>query len=501
MANLRDYFVQMQGRSLSQEEKMRIYQRFLDKSHRVLMRSKVAYYSRVTAFSFTALIAVGWALYLFTPISNPYEVKELDNGLMAIQQKNGAFVHAEPIGRIITARGEMVITTADGKVIDGSDLYSNYQILLQAWAEILITVSNGFQAKIIGPARFMIEDGGMHGDVHFYTINLLEWDYLQLAKIENTVQKRTTELESIIVKTDDFHLESLHVNTDLDIVISTTVEGKKTITNHGDDILVKKIVRDSEKKIYAAVGEDQTVMINWDIELIEGDIEKFVKEIEDNQLTIRYELDEVAMSMLALEDAQDQSQEDSKSVDLLSSVIDSSSREASELAQPTDLPNPPTSKKVISQEALNSLTIALSASFVSQDLEEIKKYYEAGDEATFAVSYSNLTRRLQRVAQILDIQIAPMSIKHDHLAQSRGVANQILLHLEQNYYITPGSLSALRSIVGTLWSLQEKPFGTPKGEQPTSEGNAIDTQHQAPSTTTEPKEDSNNLTSPLLDTK
>ena len=149
MPVLHEYLTKLHDTSLSTEEKMRIYQRYLDKSHRVLLRRKVAYYSRVTVFSLATLVLFAGGFYLFMPGNSPYVMNELDSGLVALQQKNGAYVHAEPVGRIITARGDIVITNAEGEQIDGSDIHSNDTILLQAGGEILLTVSNGFQAKII----------------------------------------------------------------------------------------------------------------------------------------------------------------------------------------------------------------------------------------------------------------------------------------------------------------------------------------------------------------
>ncbi len=322
-------------------------------------------------------------------------------------------------------------------------------MLLQAGAEILLTVSNGFQAKIIGPAVFMLEDAGMQGDVHIYTINLLEGDYMELAKIEEpkTATAKTT-LESVIVKTDDFHLEQLHADRDasLDIIINTTTEGKKTITNHGDDILVKKIVRDSEQKIYAAVGEDQTVLVNGDIELIAEDVEKLVKDIADNQLTIRYDLDED--TSITDNDSDAEIMADAK-------VVDADAVSALTVLLDTDA----STKQVIDEDVMASINTSLASSFIGQDLAQIQMHYYEGDETSFAIAYTNLTRRLQRVAQILGIEIVAMTVSYDSIAQGSVAAAQILTHLEKNYYIAPGATSSLRSIIGTLNALQAQQFG------------------------------------------
>lgn len=58
----------------------------------------------------------GGAFYLFSPTSTLYQTQDLENGLVALKSQNGV-VHAEPVGRIITANGEMVITTPDGEKI------------------------------------------------------------------------------------------------------------------------------------------------------------------------------------------------------------------------------------------------------------------------------------------------------------------------------------------------------------------------------------------------
>ncbi len=372
MPTLHDYFVQQHDKSLSAEDKLKIYQRFLDKSHRVLMRHRVAYYSRVTAFCVLTLVMAGGAFYLFSPNGNPYEMSEQNEGLVAFRSKDGQFAYADPVGRIITARGEMVITTPDGETVDGSDLHDNDKVILKAWAEILLTVSDGFQAKIIGPAIFMIEDGGMQGDVHVFTINLLEGDFLQLAKIEEPV-KRNAPVQSVVVKTDEFHLEELHASSesDVNLVISTTTEGKKAITNHGDDLLVKKIVEDDEKNIYAAVGEDQTVLVNGDIELAEEDVEELVKDIEDKQLTIRYDID--GDSALDAAIAKHEQDEDNKDETPTKEALDKSQdSEEATAALTTLMWDDEGTKQMIDEKIMSQLTAALSYSSVSQYLDQIE---------------------------------------------------------------------------------------------------------------------------------
>jgi len=305
----------------------------------------------------------------------------------------------------------------------------------------------------------MIEDGGIQGGVHIYTINLLEGDYMELAKIEEpkNANTNTVELKSVIVKTDDFHLEELHASSDsnLDIIISKTTEGKRTITNHGDDILVKKIVRDSEQKIYAAVGEDQTVMVNGDIELIAEDVEKLVKDIADNQLTIRYDLGEEGAGLLMSDKANDEDDDNDALAD--AQVVDADSLSAITTLIDADA----STKQVIDEDTMASITTSLAISFVSQDLTQIQKYYYEGDDTSFAISYTNLTRRLQRVAHILGIEVSNMTISYDNLEQGSLAATQISTHLETNYYIAPGVTNSLRNIISTLNSLQGQQFGQP----------------------------------------
>ncbi|MBP7848482.1 hypothetical protein KA013_04730, partial [Patescibacteria group bacterium] len=252
----------------------------------------------------------------------------------------------------------------------------------------------------------------------------------------------------IIVKTEDFYLEQLHADTDasLDIIINTTTEGKKTITNHGDDILVKKIVRDSEQKIYAAVGEDQTVLVNGDIELIAEDVEKLVKDITDNHLTIRYDLDEDAS--IADDDSDTEIMADAK-------VVDADAVSALTVLLDADA----STKQVIDEDIMASINTSLASSFIAQDLAQIQMHYYEGDDTSFAIAYTNLTRRLQRVAQILGIEIPAMSISHDSLGQGSAAATQILIDLETNYYISPGATSSLRTIISALNTLQAQQFG------------------------------------------
>ena len=226
---------------------------------------------------------------------------------------------------------------------------------------------------------------------------------MQLAKIQDPIptdtsrsgsDQSTTPKESVIVKTDDFHLEQLHASSDLDIIISTTQEGKKTITNHGDDILVKKIVRDDEKKIYAAVGEDETVLVNGDIELVEEDVVELVQDITDQQLAIRYDLEQDKPAD-EIEDAPS----DATSASSLNTLLGSSS----------------TSKQVLDEEKMAGLTATLSLGNVKSDLDDITTAYVAGDTTAFALAYTSLTRKIQRAGEILEISLPAMPVMYDRL--------------------------------------------------------------------------------------
>ncbi len=123
-------------------------------------------------------------------------------------------------------------------------------------------------------------------------------------------------------------------------------------------------------------------------------------------------------------------------------------------------------KQVIDEDVMASINTSLATSFVAQDLAQIQMYYYDGDDSSFAISYTNLTRRLQRVAQILGIEIPAMSISPDSLGQGSAAAAQILTHLEANYYIAPGATSSLRTIISTLSALQGQQFGQPQSVLP-----------------------------------
>lgn len=184
--NLREWFHQQQRLEPSSLQKMKIYQTFLDKSHRSLRVSKINYYLKVGVFSFVLLV-VGSISYLSLQDDGAYQIVQQD-GSYTILKPQAGIVQAAPLGQIITAKGDITMVNAqDDTAIETTDLHDGERIVLAKGAEIEVLIGQGVRARIIGEAEFELQDlGKQDGINNYYAINLISGDYFEVHSIDKS---------------------------------------------------------------------------------------------------------------------------------------------------------------------------------------------------------------------------------------------------------------------------------------------------------------------------
>lgn len=398
-------------------QKMKIYQQFLDKSHRSISYHKVSYYAKVAVFSL-GLFLLGWTVYYSaTPTNSPYQIVQTNESFISLEARPGQYVQADTIGQIISTAWAIQITH-DNAEIETQTLHANNKVLLADGAEMHFRLDEYIHAKITGPAEFILEDAGRQDGIKKYVINLISWDYLEILTVKNKVdllEEVTTEpTAQISVKAADFTIEQVDTRGNVDLVISTNADGKKQVANKGTEVVIKKIV--AQKQTYIAIQQDETVSVNEYVEFIRDDVspEEVLAKIEDAKFAVRYELDEV----------------EGKSTSLSASEV---------LKTSTTL-----TKKVATDELMSFVTNSLSVSSLQRYVSQMEEHYIAWEIDAFGIAYTNLIHKVTRWYALAWFSYTGPATTIDMLPSTATALTSLASKLDTTRYIHPSDLQWLR---------------------------------------------------------
>jgi len=402
-------------------QKMRIYQQFLDKSHRSISFHKISYYTKVAVFSI-GLFLLGWTIYYSgQPLwTTPYELTQKD-WYATLQELPWQFVQADTIWQIISAEWSIEINHNNTQ-IETEMLSSNDRVLLAEGAEMHFRIDDHIHAKISGPAEFVLEDTGSQEGIKTYAINLISWDYLEIVTIPQEKTKEKSEIKpvaQVTVKAADFTIEQVDTLGSMDLVISTAVDGTKQVKNNGTEIVMKKIV--AQKQTYVAIQQDETVSVNGRVEFVVDDQtpQEVLAQLEDTKFTVRYEVKDI---------------EDATVSDVL--------RTSETLA-----------KKVASEALITYLNVSLSSSALQRYVDEMNMHATQWDIEWFRIAYNNYLQKIARGFELWGITYVLPSAEPETLPIAIALTQNLATELAAVWYIDPSLFQGLRSTAVSLSSI------------------------------------------------
>ena len=414
--NLHDYFESVRNDTPSDLQKMKIYHSFLDKKQKSLPMVRVRYYLRVATYCL-ALVAVGaFTYYTFepSPTGDVYKVAQVEDAYITLQRSSNQIVMADTVGSIKHGEGEIIITK-DGQEtpLDSDALHDNDKILLKDDAVLEFSVQEGINARIVGPAEFSIQHLGTQKGIDTYAIDLVYGKYVEIASVEELPQEAAPV--HVVVNTPNFNLEPLKSDDDLHVIISSQDDGKQTVTNNGDTLVLQKVI-DGEQ-VYTSVRGSQTVEVNGDIQLMD----------EQDALALAKRLDEQAVE--AVYEVREEPTAEQPSTD---------EPAATDVAATDTLLTD--TKKVIAPDAASQLNSALALNRVKDDVHEMVEHYFNGDINAFGVALSNIDGRVGRVYDALDLtvesEIASFYAKQGQAIQGVIIrTDQLIAKIDSTYYM------------------------------------------------------------------
>ena len=436
--NLHERFVQQQDIKPTDLQKMRIYQRFLDKSHRSLWLSKISHYMKIGVFSFIVFVVAG-ASYFALQGDGWYHIVR-DNTWYQIVTPRAWEAQAQVLGKIIKSKWDIsIINTKNNTTITTDTLHEDEHIMLATGAEIEFTVRDDVLAKISWPAEVGLQYLGTQKWVNNYAINLISGDYFEVISIDKdlvgkqlgrwqSVEKNHKEsVDHIIVKSPEFSIETKKVQGRINVVIERWKNGKREVENKGSEIVMKTIVENEQK--FIAIAPHQKVSVNGEVNFVDVDVEQIKKQIKDKKLTVRYEIKQ------------------DKKTSIWTAMV-----EASTIADVLEeIPVP--QKKNMDPTMLQQLDKTLRTKNLEYHLSQIQTYYQNKNHDAFVIAYNNLVQKLREAYDIIWIPAPTFTVDEKHLLDGSQMANTLAEHIRRNYDIDTSHIVGLYMIANTLTNL------------------------------------------------
>jgi hypothetical protein len=207
--NLYTYFQHQKTSHLSDQKKAELFQRICQKRlQQSVRRQHLFSYKRITY----ACIAVVFAFFVFGGVMIQKYVN-VDNLFFSSTPGNLSSVYAGYIAEIIEFNGEYTIKNND-KILSSQYIHNGDIICLKTGSEMLLTLNDNSQAKIVGPAEFSISQA----QKNTYKILLIQGNFF---KIFNETADNDIEIIA-----DDISIQT-NKNQTLDLQIAK--EGKEVI--------------------------------------------------------------------------------------------------------------------------------------------------------------------------------------------------------------------------------------------------------------------------------
>ncbi len=287
--NIKSWFEQVRGQSLSEKEKTLLFSTIQDKIHAqsVSIMGRFAYYRNVFALSIL-IVAVG-AYYQWHALSN--NTVQQQEPIQVTTVSPFWWVQADTVWKVIFVEWEMWVFV-DNQLIETLDIVSWWVVHLQENARLELLVRHGTKAIITWPAQFSIERLIDTEWKSTLLINLIRWSYFELLPVLAQEQAMYDfdewvwyHDEVILVKTQEFEITKNTLNDDFHLTITQDDWWAATLINQGADLLVKHINSENEITLH------HNNQLSFDNLTAQEAVELF-DDIAHNQLTISYTIDD-----------------------------------------------------------------------------------------------------------------------------------------------------------------------------------------------------------------
>lgn len=368
--NIEQFFQSQSPQHLSQIAKSKIYKEFLVKRERKssvfrwsLVSKKLTLYSTIGIFIIASVF-----VYPFQDSS----IRNLNN------VNNQAM--AQTIGSIIESTGTFSIFN-NGRDIQSKIIQLKDIINIDKWSKLKILISDSFQTEIIWPARFEIVPV-WQGDRATYNLKFMNGG--DFVSINNENQTNNNEINIETVQGVIIKNQTKAQNQKVSFTVIWSSSTKSTTILNKSDVSIEASTThtgdSSEKSSIVTISPTQIT------ELTKGDT-------EDLHIVESKELEAV-----------DEKEIIAQASSLLNEETPKTTTKATPESKELEIPTEPEANK-LNWKQTYLVEQNLYKSFVENDIENILMYHFIGNKQALDISRNNLSNRIERVADIMEIEI------------------------------------------------------------------------------------------------
>lgn len=406
---LNDYFKAQKNTHLNQNEKFLLYEKIISqKDQKTFARTRYFINIKSFAYSFAIIVLFIWlyGVYFFN-WDLSYEwfmVKHTINQ-----------VNADYIAKVVDFNWNFYIKH-NWKYYKTSNISNWDQIILKKWSEIVFNIDSSTKAKIIGPAKLILDKINNN-----YKLLLSQWDFIQIESLDKKQNSMEIIMENLTISSDK-NMNFQITKKDNQYKINNQWE-KLTVTQSNDtrELQTKQLLTIKDQKI--------TTIEN---------IEDFWKAITQKNVSQTFALTETKQTA------------QQEVIDTLLQDIDTQNTkiENTELAQDLWLIDDKIIPTIEQTKKLHSL---LNHNFVLWNIEWIYKSHIAWDTKENNYNQWLLKTRIQKIYKLFDL-------KYDNGLNLISNINQLKQQLTNKYHIPTKYIENLDIIVKRIQHIQKAAY-------------------------------------------
>lgn len=422
---LEDYFNDKKQSTVSETQKFAMYEKI------ITQRAKSRYskrFSQKRSLLHTKSFIYGLTLtVLFVALYGTFFMQnntwKSENGI-SIQTPNIKSVQADYIANIVNFDGDFFIEHK-GIRIQTSNISNGDTVILDGETELVFQMDKTTQARIIWPAKFILEK-----DKDRYTLNIIHWDFVEIQSLQ---KENTQEIE---VLADDFIVYQDKSSKAVKFQLINK-GGKHIVANKWES---KVTVSKNNKKTEINKAELATIEDNDITLLTVTEFNTAIKNKDISQTFFRQ------TNQKKKEETNNKSRNQEKTIITeheltglqITGILATSWVVDTQIAK--DLGIVDEGKEILSIEDNNKLYSLLQKEFLINNLQNLFTYASLWSDKEFNIAYENLEHRIEQVYKIFDTNY---SLSKGDFNQLQTNITKIHDQIKDKYLIPPKYLNNL----------------------------------------------------------
>jgi len=409
---LKEYFDKKREITVSGWDKLEIYQKFISKKNTKSFQPQRQFFF-IKSFAYSLVL---WFLLLWLYWTYVFNWKFIINkDWFFIQRSNWIkSVQADYVAKIIEFNGNFYIWH-NWQYYQWSYIANWDIVTLQEGAELLFHIDQWTQAKVIWPAKFLINKSN-----NWYKLNLSYWDFIELKTLESQAP------QDIEISTQNLTIKQSDKSKPISFQLIKEWE-KTLLKNNWPQLIITQNTTD--KTQIQELNSDKILSIQAnDISII--DDEKLAQAIIQKNFTQTLSFNDKTDSVDNLDD-------------ILNKEYTQETQAEKQLNQNIWLPN---DKQIPTEDQMSKLISNLSESAISRNITNIKNTYPQ-DWNMFDWEFTKLENKIKQICSTFNINYTKVvwPSPQEKLYQLKNNIDSLSINLQEKYHIPPTYINKLQN--------------------------------------------------------